>query len=110
MKKSCSLLFCTFLFLVFFLSSCDQDQMQTLEFKEKTYKNGEEILWIPSGGECIDSVVYFLDDTKIYKAENMPFVLKYKLNNVSSGKHNLNNRIYINGNISSYGTMNITVE
>lgn len=93
-----------------FIASCNPEVDAWTETKEKTYKNGDEFLWIPSGAEGIDSVVYYLDEKKIYKTETMPFVLRYKIENLTSGKHTFNFKSYIGGNTNVFGIYEITVE
>lgn len=87
MKVKFTLLFLTSLLLV----SCYKDEQEV----DYDYENGQTLTVVPTVSvQKIDSVRYYWDDTPIATKKEMPFVLKYKIENQSSGSHILKYQVY----------------
>lgn len=94
MKK---LYFYSFICLSFLcLASCIETSSYASAGLSYEYKLGETMTFVPNLPANVDSVEYYINDKHIATYTEMPFVLRYKLDDYKTGDYSLKYKMYYN--------------
>lgn len=92
--------------LTFFIASCDFDP----EFSDYQFENGDVVPIVPKRTHNVDSIRFYWDDQYETTLFDMPFVYYRKIQNESSGEHEIKYESYYTKRIlSDDGTKILTI-